>query len=564
MKQAKALGILKSGKNVFLTGSAGTGKTFVLNQYIDYLKERKIAVAVTASTGIAATHMNGMTIHSWAGIGIKETLTRAQLANMKTKKYLTKHLEAVKVLIIDEVSMLHQNQLALVNEVLQFFKENNTPFGGIQIVLSGDFFQLPPIGKSGESSKDKFAFMSPAWVLAKFHVCYLTEQFRQSDNELNTILNQIRTGFLTENSVRVLQTASETTLSKEIEPTKLYTHNIDVDQINREHLNSISGRTRNYEAETKGNEKLIETLNNSVLAPNELELKIGAKVMFVKNNLEKGYVNGSLGTVLGFTDEGHPSVKLSDGKVIKAEPENWSIADDTGKTLASYSQVPLRLAWAITVHKSQGMTLEAAEIDLSKTFETGQGYVALSRLKELENLRLIGINEMALKVDALAFKADKRFRELSEQSDQELVLENLEREAPLFIKKSGGITDLKELKKHKAKLKEKKKTSGSSGNKISTYEITYGYLQKNMPLEKIAEERGMTAGTISGHVIKVKKDHPEANLSFYKPKSSIFKKVETSYKKLKTKEGISTKAIFDDLKGGVSYNDIKLSLGFIM
>ena len=564
MKQAKALGILKSGKNVFLTGSAGTGKTFVLNQYIDYLKERKIAVAVTASTGIAATHMNGMTIHSWAGIGIKETLTRVQLANMKTKKYLTKHLEAVKVLIIDEVSMLHQNQLALVNEVLQFFKENNMPFGGIQIVLSGDFFQLPPIGKSGESSKDKFAFMSPAWVLAKFHVCYLTEQFRQSDNELNTILNQIRTGFLTENSVRVLQTASETTLSKEIEPTKLYTHNIDVDQINREHLNSISGRTRNYEAETKGNEKLIETLNNSVLAPNELELKIGAKVMFVKNNLEKGYVNGSLGTVLGFTDEGHPSVKLSDGKVIKAEPENWSIADDTGKTLASYSQVPLRLAWAITVHKSQGMTLEAAEIDLSKTFETGQGYVALSRLKELENLRLIGINEMALKVDALAFKADKRFRELSEQSDQELVLENLEREAPLFIKKSGGITDLKELKKHKAKLKEKKKTSGSSGNKISTYEITYGYLQKNMPLEKIAEERGMTAGTISGHVIKVKKDHPEANLSFYKPKSSIFKKVETSYKKLKTKEGISTKAIFDDLKGGVSYNEIKLSLAFIM
>ena len=198
MKQAKALGILKSGKNVFLTGSAGTGKTFVLNQYIDYLKECKIAVAVTASTGIAATHMNGMTIHSWAGIGIKETLTRVQLANMKTKKYLTKHLEAVKVLIIDEVSMLHQNQLALVNEVLQFFKENNMPFGGIQIVLSGDFFQLPPIGKSGESSKDKFAFMSPAWVLAKFHVCYLTEQFRQSDNELNTILNQIRTGFLTE------------------------------------------------------------------------------------------------------------------------------------------------------------------------------------------------------------------------------------------------------------------------------------------------------------------------------------------------------------------------------
>ena len=140
MKQEKALAILKSGRNVFLTGSAGAGKTFVLNQYIDYLKERKIAVAVTASTGIAATHMNGMTIHSWAGIGIKESLTRAQLVSMKTKKYLAKHLEAVKVLIIDEISMLHQNQLALVNQVLQFFKENSLPFGGIQLVLSGDFF----------------------------------------------------------------------------------------------------------------------------------------------------------------------------------------------------------------------------------------------------------------------------------------------------------------------------------------------------------------------------------------------------------------------------------------
>lgn len=564
MKQAKALGILKSGKNVFLTGSAGTGKTFVLNQYIEYLKERKIAVAVTASTGIAATHMNGMTIHSWAGIGIKEALTRSQLVSMKSKKYLAKHLEAAQVLIIDEISMLHQNQLALVNQVLQFFKENDLPFGGIQVVLSGDFFQLPPIGKSGETSKDKFAFMSPAWVMAKFNVCYLTEQFRQSDNELNTILNQIRTGFLSEESVRILKSASENTIKSDIEPTKLYTHNYDVDNINNEHLRSISGKVKSFEASTKGNEKLIETLNNSVLAPDNLELKIGAKVMFVKNNLEKGYVNGSLGTILGFTGEGNPSVKLTNGKTITAESEIWSIIDDTGKTLASYNQIPLRLAWAITVHKSQGMTLEAAEIDLSKTFETGQGYVALSRLKELENLRLIGINEMALKVDSLAFKADKRFKELSGIADQDFLLEDLEREAPLFIKKCGGITDFKELKKHKAKLKEKKKLGGNSGEKTSTYDITFTFLQKNVPIKQIADERGMSAGTISGHVIKVRKDHPEANLSFYKPKSTIFKKVETAHKKLKTKEGVSTKSIYDELKGAVTYDDIKLSLAFIM
>ncbi|KAA3650932.1 MAG: helicase [Bacteroidetes bacterium] len=562
MKQEKALAILKSGRNVFLTGSAGAGKTFVLNQYIDYLKERKIAVAVTASTGIAATHMNGMTIHSWAGIGIKESLTRAQLVSMKTKKYLAKHLEAVKVLIIDEISMLHQNQLALVNQVLQFFKENSLPFGGIQLVLSGDFFQLPPIGKSGERSKDKFAFMSPVWVQANLNVCYLTEQFRQTDDELNRILNEIRTGFISEQSLRLLENASSQSFQKDIEPTKLYTHNLDVDAINLEHLKSISGKKRYFEASTKGNEKLVETLNNSVLAPENLELKIGAKVMFVKNNLEKGYVNGSLGTVLGFTDDGFPSVKLLNGKTIKVEEENWSIIDDHGKTLASYNQIPLRLAWAITVHKSQGMTLEAAEIDLSKTFETGQGYVALSRLKKLENLRLLGLNTMALKVDSLAHKADKRFKELATIIDEELSAEELLKEAPLFVKKCDGISDLKELKKHKAKLREKK-IKGSSA-RISTYEISYGYLKQNMPLAEIAEKRGMALSTISGHLIKVKKDHPEANLSFYKPKSSILKKVEAAHKKVRTEDGVSIKAMYEYLKGKVTYEDIHLSLAFII
>src|SRR5690606_33971295 len=183
MLQSKALAIMKSGRNVFLTGSAGAGKTYVLNQYIQYLKEHRIGVAVTASTGIAATHMNGQTIHSWSGIGIKDNISTRHLTSLKEKKYFTKKMDLVKVLVIDEISMLHRNQLDMVNKVLKYFKGNQLAFGGIQVIFSGDFFQLPPIGNDLEESREKFAFMSDAWLETEPVICYLTEQHRQTENE---------------------------------------------------------------------------------------------------------------------------------------------------------------------------------------------------------------------------------------------------------------------------------------------------------------------------------------------------------------------------------------------
>lgn len=559
MLQEKALALLKSGKNVFLTGSAGTGKTYILNQYITYLKERKITVATTASTGIAATHMNGMTIHSWAGIGVKEHLTNNQLASMKDKKYLRDHLEKTNVLIIDEISMLHKTQLNLVNRVLQYFQGNEKPFGGIQVVLCGDFFQLPPIGNPGERSSDKFAFMSEAWVEANFNIAYLTEQYRQEGGELNQILNEIRACQISQQSKAALMAAEHTSFSEDIEPTKLYTHNYDVDSINKAHLDKLKSRKKTFTAETKGNEKLLMTLKNSVLANEELELKIGAKVMFVKNNNEKGYVNGSMGTVIGFNEENIPSVKLYDGRTVYAHQESWGVQDEKGKVLASFNQIPLRLAWAITIHKCQGMTLDAAEIDLSKTFEKGQGYVGLSRLKKLDNLKLVGFNEMALEVDSLAFKADLRFQELSAQAELQYTTPELEKEAIVFIKSCGGLTNPSDIDRNKKKIKEKKK-----GKKESTYEITLEYMRQAMSIKEIAEERGMTTGTIAGHLIRLKKENPDFNFSQYKPKKSICDKVEIAYKMQPKGEPISTKNIYDALEGKVTYDDIKLALAFVV
>lgn len=554
MTQEQTLAILKSGKNVFLTGSAGTGKTYVLNQYIQYLKERKVPVAITASTGIAATHINGMTIHAWSGIGVKNSLNSSQLKNLKTKKYLTKKFEQVEVLLIDEISMLHRNQLEMVDQVLKYFKMNELPFGGIQVIFCGDFFQLPPIGIG--SSKEKFAFMANAWLNASPTICYLTEQHRQSDNKLNTILNELRAGRLSEMQLLNLRDAQNNSHEEEIEPTKLYTHNVDVDSINLKELNKLTTKPKSFVAETKGNEKLVETLKKSVLAAEKLELKLGAKVMFVRNNPEKGIVNGSLGEVIDFDEDNIPLVRLLDDRIVTAEPEDWKIQDESGKMLAQFNQVPLRLAWAITIHKSQGMTLDAAEIDLSKTFEKGQGYVALSRLKKLEHLKLLGFNETALQLDPLAFKADRRFQELSKEASKKFLPENLAKEAKSFIEKCGGIINEKELKKQREKIKSKK--SGKS-----TYDITLDFLKKNISIDKIAKERGMVEGTIAGHFLKIKQENPELNLSFYKPKSIIIKKVEAEYKKLTKGDAVNLKTIYSNLSGKISYTDIKLALAFV-
>ena len=560
MNQSQALKILKSGENVFLTGSAGAGKTYVLNQYIDYLKARKIRVAVTASTGIAATHMNGSTIHSWSGIGIKDRLTPADLRNMDTKKYLKKNLEKAQVLIIDEISMLHRNQLDMVNMVLKHFKNSKSAYGDIQIIFAGDFFQLPPIGEA--PIKERFAFMSAAWVESDLKICYLTEQYRQSDNSLNSILNEIRAASVSQNSINLLHEASKTVLKDNWEPTKLYTHNMDVDRINKAELENLAGKTKVFKARTKGNEKILASFKKSVQAAEIINLKVGAKVMFVKNNPDVGYINGSLGEVIEYCDEtGFPIVRLLNGKKITAAYDSWSLDDDAGKSLVTYDQVPLRLAWAITVHKSQGMTLDAAEIDLSKTFEKGQGYVALSRLKELESLKLLGFNQTAIEVDALALKADKRFQELSADNVIKYFDDTqLEKEAKEFIEWCGGLTDPKEIERHAKKEQSKK-------FKKSTFEQTKDLIKKGLNVVQIADERGLGISSIINHIIKLKSEYPKLDIDHFKPNAKDLKRIKAAHTKhLKTlKDGEPAKlgVIRNMLGNEYEYSDIKLALLFM-
>lgn len=418
MKQGIALDILKMGHNVFLTGPAGSGKTFLLNQYINYLKSKNIGVAITASTGIAATHMNGQTIHSWSGMGIKDELTQGDLSKLKKKFFYRKRFVKTKVLIIDEISMLHAHQLDMVNKVCKNFLDPFLPFGGLQVILCGDFFQLPPVTK--ENRKAKFVIESLAWQEMIPRICYLEEQHRQEDEKMTKILNAMRNRQVDHNILGLILTRENEPIKNDIYPTRLFTHNADVDAINNLELDKIKKKPLAYKMYSDGNEKLVNVIKKGCLAPERLILKKGAVVMFVKNNFDRGYVNGTLGKVIGFDEHKLPIVKTFEGNEIIAQPEKWSIEEDDVE-IASITQIPLRLAWAITVHKSQGMTLDAVEMDLSKSFEYGMGYVALSRLRTLDGIKLLGINETALEINPDICETDKKLEEISNKNSQEIV-----------------------------------------------------------------------------------------------------------------------------------------------
>ena len=313
--------------------------------------------------------------------------------------------------------MLHAHQLDIVNAICKKFKEPFSPFGGLQVILCGDFFQLPPV--TGYGKEAKFVIESDAWKEMNPMVCYLEEQHRQEDKQMLKILNDIRSRSCNQKTLDLIISRQSKSIKNDITPTRLYTHNINVDVINNQELKKIKEDARVFEMTSRGNDFVAAAIMKGCLAPQTLALKKEAVVMFVKNNCERGYVNGTLGKVTGFDAAGMPIVKTFAGKTIIATPEKWSIEEDE-KALASISQVPLRLAWAITIHKSQGMTLDAVEMDLSKSFEYGMGYVALSRVRTLAGIKLLGINDIALEVNPKVHEFDKTLEALSEKNVKEL------------------------------------------------------------------------------------------------------------------------------------------------
>lgn len=420
MTQEAALAVLKKGGNVFLTGEPGAGKTHTINRFKEWMDSQGRRYAVTASTGIAATHINGQTIHSWSGIKIKSNLTARQIETILQDEYICARLMKTKTLIVDEVSMLDAQFIDDLDQVLRAARNTTEPhpFGGIQIVFVGDFFQLPPVVKDRPM---KFAFEARAWEKANLSVCYLHEQHRQSDKAFLDLLSAMRAGTITEAHKDLLRARMPKNLSvlPDIK-TRLFTHNVDVDNLNEIELEKVTGTEKVFRMRESGVPYLVGKLKESCLSPETLRVRIGATVMFTRNNFDDGYVNGTLGTVTDYSGDGWPIVTSKAGNVFVAKPAEWSF-EEYGVTKAEISQVPLKLAWAITVHKSQGMSLDEAIIDLSKAFVEGQGYVAISRVRSLEGMVLEGVGKRTFDMHPKVVEYDKKLRALSEVKGEEVV-----------------------------------------------------------------------------------------------------------------------------------------------
>jgi ATP-dependent exoDNAse (exonuclease V) alpha subunit len=414
-----------------------------LNQFIKLAKSEGKHVSVTATTGLAATHLGGTTIHSWSGIGVEDELRPGYVEHLSNGR--KEIIQKTDALIIDEVSMLHDYRLDMVDEVCRIVRKKDEPFGGIQIIMSGDFFQLPPVNR-GDSRAGGFVVNSKVWQELDPVICYLNEQYRQEDEELIEILNAMREGRFRRNHAESLLSRTEVEPDPDEMITELHTVNIDVDKINEGHLNKLAGDELVYTQTTTGGRNYVENLQRSVLAPSVLRLKQGALVMAIKNSTDKKYVNGSIGVVIDFEPvTEYPVVEFRNGKVVTMMPDTWELRDGDKKR-ASITQIPLRLAWAITVHKSQGMTLDAAKVDLRKAFVEGMGYVALSRVKNLYNLYLAGINQMAIKVSQDALAIDSLLRDKAVKDEKRFAhfkdaAEKREKEIPEKTKKKSGWSE---------------------------------------------------------------------------------------------------------------------------
>lgn len=445
--------VMDEGKSVFFTGSAGTGKSVLMRAIIAQLRHKYRSepdrVAITASTGLASCILEGQTLHSWAGIGLGKEPAPELVKKVKRNPKSRQRWQRTKVLIIDEISMVDGQLFDKLEQIARTIRNNGRPFGGIQLVFTGDFFQLPPV--PDRNTEAKFVFEAVNWATCIQHTILLTHVFRQKDEEFAKMLNEMRLGKMSPGTIRAFKSLSRPLNFKDdLEATELYPRREEVENANQNRMRRLSGQTMTFSAIDTGVQDLNvrKNLLANFIAPETLEIKKGAQVMLIKN-IDAQLVNGSLGIVQSFMDEGTfftykedeptfltaqddgdnkeeiaaarekiqaarmkanaagstrcwPMVRfnLADGtsRDVLCTPDEWKTEAQNGEIIAKRTQVPLILAWALSIHKAQGQTLNRVKVDLGKVFEKGQAYVALSRATSKEGLQVLRFDERKVMV----------------------------------------------------------------------------------------------------------------------------------------------------------------------
>ena len=384
-KQKKTFTLMEKGKNLFITGMGGTGKSFVINLFREKYNNTK-KIGITSTTGISALLINGVTLHSFLGIGLGDKPVDVLYNNIFRNKRIRDRWCKLEVLIIDEVSMLLPDLLDKIEELARMIKQSSKPFGGIQLILSGDMLQLPPV------KSEKFCFEAKCWKNCIEHTIYLTENLRQNNKEFQDCLSELRKGTVSEKNEKLLKTRENVDVENSfgISPTKICSLNSEVDEINYKKLLELNEPDiYEYEIEIEMDKPglflpKIEKCCNLVEC---LQLCKGAQVMLLTNlNAEDGLVNGSRGVVIDFVED-LPLVQFLNGDEILIDYHTVDI-EKNDTVIGRITQIPLRVAYAVSAHKIQGHTLDCCEIDLKNFFDYGQAYVALSRVKSLDSLKL--------------------------------------------------------------------------------------------------------------------------------------------------------------------------------
>lgn len=501
----------KTDMSLFLTGKAGTGKTTFLREVVSYTKKKCI---VLAPTGIAAVNAGAMTIHSFFQFGLGPFVQgviepKSDFRINKSKLELIRHLQ---LLIIDEVSMVRADLMDHIDVELRRIRRNSKPFGGVQLLMIGDLQQLPPIAHGGEDEllrqyyKTLYFFSSAALKSMKYSCIELKNVYRQTDRHFIDILNHARNCTLSSQDISDLNARYIPGFSPKPEDgyIRLMTHNRQVDYVNETEMEELDSKPYTFVAAVTGTFP-----EESYPTADSLTLKKGAQVMFIKNDPERRFINGTLGEVKSI-DKNSIAVRLAEsGTVIDVEPMEWQNIryqfDEESKEISSkqigrFKQYPLKAAWAITVHKSQGLTFDKAIIDVHAAFSPGQAYVALSRCRTLDGLVLGSpvsasvfmrdnavdayMNYISRPVEELAFSSCYEYFEYEKKPEPE------------------DVAPASKVNKDKPKKEKIEELRDDTGKKLNTFEYSYWLYNQGNTVEQIAEKRGLNQSTIEGHLAR--------------------------------------------------------------